>query len=156
MHIVSDAHFFGFFSVAKQFASAEERQHVLSYKFGALYVRDGQTVEEDMFGNVDGSAGFNAFMESLGERVQLEGWQKYRAGLDVSGRNTTGTHSIYTKLNDFEIMFHVSTMLPHRSFDVQQLERKRHIGNDICMIVYRENCTTPWRPNTVESEFIRT
>lgn len=27
-------------------------------------------------------------------------------------------------------MFHVSTLLPHSDRDSQQIERKRHIGND--------------------------
>ena len=42
----------------------------------------------------------------------------------------TGQESIYTKFQDAEIMFHVSTLLPHSARDSQQIERKRHIGND--------------------------
>ena len=69
-------------------------------------------------------------------------------------------------------MFHVSTELPYKKAnDLQQLERKRHIGNDICVLVYREAgarrsrekmegggevSQDKYRPNTVESEFNRT
>ncbi len=45
--------------------------------------------------------------------------------------NTTGTHSVYTRFLGIEIMFHVSTLLPYFEKDKQQVERKRHIGNDV-------------------------
>ena len=34
-------------------------------------------------------------------------------------------------------MFHVSTMLPFTETDVQQVEKKRHIGNDLIVIVFQ-------------------
>lgn len=34
-------------------------------------------------------------------------------------------------------MFHVSTMLPFTVGDTQQLQRKRHIGNDIVAIIFQ-------------------
>lgn len=45
--------------------------------------------------------------------------------------NTTGTHSVYTEHKGFEIMFHVSTLLPFQANDLQRVERKRHLGNDV-------------------------
>lgn len=132
----------------------EKKHRVTSYKFGILYVKDGQTKEEDMFSNEHGSPSFEEFLNMLGQRVELKGWTKYRAGLDVN-RNTTGTHSVYTTFEDYEIMFHVSTLLPYRKSDPQQLERKRHIGNDIGVIIYREvgENTKPYNPATIESEY---
>ncbi len=35
-------------------------------------------------------------------------------------------------------MFHVSTELPFDAADAQCLERKRHLGNDVVVIVYLE------------------
>ena len=32
-----------------------------------------------------GSPGFERFLETLGERIRLKGWDKYRGGLDVKG-----------------------------------------------------------------------
>jgi RAP1 GTPase activating protein 1 len=49
-------------------------------------------------------------------------------------------------------MLHVSTMLPFQERDVQQLERKRHIGNDIVVIVFNES-GGPFNPATFVSEF---
>jgi len=48
----------------------------------------------------------------------------------------------YTSINitpndTVEVMFHVSTYLPYTKDDKQQVERKRHIGNDVAMIVFK-------------------
>lgn len=51
----------------------------------------------------------------------------------------TGRHSVYTMYEGHEIMFHVSTMLPFSKDNRQQVERKRHIGNDIVNIVFLED-----------------
>ena len=45
--------------------------------------------------------------------------------------NNTGTHSIYTTYSDLEVMFHVATLIPSKYADPQQVDRKRHIGNDV-------------------------
>lgn len=36
-------------------------------------------------------------------------------------------------------MFHVAHLLPFRPADDQQIERKRHIGNDIVILLYNES-----------------
>lgn len=62
----------------------------------------------------------------------------------------TGKHSIYTIYEGHEIMFHVSTMLPYSKDNRQQVERKRHIGNDIVNIIFVDNsCQDPAAPHTV-------
>lgn len=48
----------------------------------------------------------------------------------------TGKYSVYTVYEGHEIMFHVSTLLPYSKDNRQQVERKRHIGNDIVNIVF--------------------
>jgi len=93
------------------------------------------------------------FLMFMGEKVKLLGWNKFRGGLNNKD-NATGTHSIYTQYHDFEIMFHVSTYLPHSANDPQQVEKKRHLGNDIVVILFRdENCTDPFDPAVVRSQF---
>jgi len=129
----------------------EERQLIRSYKFGVLYCKAGQTDEEQMFSNEHGSPDFEEFLDALGERVPLQGWPNYRAGLDVKA-GSTGTHSVYTKFKTYEVMYHVSTLLPFSDVNTQQLERKRHIGNDIVVIVFKEGDQT-YDPNCIKSEF---
>jgi len=108
-----------------------------NYKFGILYVAEGQTDENNMFSNVHTSVQYEEFLDFLGTRIELNGWTKYRGGLDVRS-DTTGTHSIYTAYQGYEIMFHVSTLLPFQVEDFQRVERKRHLGNDIVVIIFKE------------------
>ena len=49
---------------------------------------------------------------------------------------STGEYSVYAKLAQFEIMFHVAPLLPHQPDDLQQVERKRHLGNDVVLLVF--------------------
>jgi RAP1 GTPase activating protein 1 len=50
-------------------------------------------------------------------------------------------------------MFHVSTLLPYSKTDSQQLERKRHIGNDIVTIIFQDE-NTPFAPDMIASNFL--
>jgi hypothetical protein len=51
---------------------------------------------------------------------------------------STGSHLWYTRYCGAEIVLHVAHEIPYTERDVQQVERKRHIGNDIVVIVFRE------------------
>ncbi|KAK1882897.1 Signal-induced proliferation-associated 1-like protein 1 [Dissostichus eleginoides] len=121
-------------------------------KVGVMYCRAGQSSEEDMYNNESSGPAFEEFLDLLGERVRLKGWEKYRAQLD-NKTDSTGTHSLYTRYQDYEIMFHVSTMLPYTSNNTQQLLRKRHVGNDIVTIVFQEPGALPFTPKTIRSHF---
>mmetsp|Transcript_43842 Transcript_43842/g.110542 ORF Transcript_43842/g.110542 Transcript_43842/m.110542 type:complete len:502 (-) Transcript_43842:16-1521(-) len=121
-------------------------------KVGVLYAAEGQSTEDVMFNNVSGSRGFNAFLESIGNRVELQTWKGFRGGLDCK-QNSTGTHSIHTFYKSFDIMFHVSTLLPFFPDDSQQIERKRHLGNDIIMIIYKEG-GGPVDPSLFKTQFV--
>uniref|UniRef100_A0A3Q0RUW5 Signal-induced proliferation-associated 1 n=1 Tax=Amphilophus citrinellus TaxID=61819 RepID=A0A3Q0RUW5_AMPCI len=120
-------------------------------KVGIMYCRKGQSSEEDMYNNESSGPAFEEFLDLLGERVRLKGWEKYRAQLD--NKDSTGTHSLYTRYQDYEIMFHVSTMLPYTANNTQQLLRKRHIGNDIVTIVFQEPGALPFTPKSIRSHF---
>ncbi|PSN44994.1 hypothetical protein C0J52_25364, partial [Blattella germanica] len=61
--------------------------------------------------------------------------------------------AVYEVFKDREIIFHVSTLLPYRDSDPQQLQRKRHIGNDIVAIVFQES-NTPFSPDMIASHFL--
>ena len=69
----------------------------------------------------------------------------------------TGKESVYTVYAGHEVMYHVSTMLPHSKDNPQQLERKRHIGNDIVNIIYTDDPTVldTFNPNCIRSQFTR-
>lgn len=138
--------------LANELLSMEERQVIRSYKFGVAYCMAGQSSEADMMANrhETSSPAFKQFLQFLGETIELRGWKGYRAGLDVSGTNQTGTHAVYTKWQGYEIMFHVSTLLPFNEKDKQQLERKRHLGNDIVVIVFQDT-DEPFQLSSISS-----
>ncbi|XP_063812079.1 rap1 GTPase-activating protein 2 isoform X3 [Pseudophryne corroboree] len=123
-----------------------------TFKFGVIYQKYKQTLEEELFGNNEESAAFKEFLSLLGDTVLLQDFKGFRGGLDVA-HGQTGTESIYTVFRDKEIMFHVSTKLPFTEGDTQQLQRKRHIGNDIVAIVFQED-NTPFVPDMIASNFL--
>ncbi|KAF9963445.1 Rap/ran-GAP protein [Mortierella alpina] len=65
-----------------------------------------------------------------------------------------GEYSYYDTWGEgFEIMYHVSTLLPYNTADRQQIQRKRHIGNDIVCIVFVDG-DQPFVPNAIKSQFL--
>ena len=66
---------------------------------------------------------------------------------------------MFTEYRGYEVMFHVSTLLPYSATDKQQLARKRHIGNDICTVIFVDeeaSSTTPsFSPAAISSHFLR-
>uniref|UniRef100_A0A8P4GCX4 RAP1 GTPase activating protein b n=1 Tax=Dicentrarchus labrax TaxID=13489 RepID=A0A8P4GCX4_DICLA len=129
-------------------------EHVISnnFKFGVIYQKFGQTSEEELFGNMEESPAFVELLEFLGHKIELHDFKGFRGGLDVT-HGQTGTESVYTSFHNKEIMFHVSTKLPYTEGDSQQLQRKRHIGNDIVAIVFQEE-NTPFVPDMIQSNFL--
>lgn len=58
-----------------------------------MYCRAGQSSEEDMYNNESSGPAFEEFLDLLGERVRLKGWEKYRAQLDNKSERKTHTHA---------------------------------------------------------------
>ncbi len=131
--------------------SAFEKSNIVStYKVGVLYWKEGQS-ENEAFSN-QMSDSFDRFLHVLGTRIELKGWGKFKGGLNVSEEASTGKESVFTEFRGFQIMFHVSTLLPLHESDVQKLERKRHIGNDIVIVIFKEG-NTPFDPTQLHTQF---
>ncbi|XP_038191732.1 signal-induced proliferation-associated 1-like protein 1 isoform X3 [Arvicola amphibius] len=138
--------------VTEQLMKLDEQGLNYQQKVGIMYCKAGQSTEEEMYNNEAAGPAFEEFLQLLGERVRLKGFEKYRAQLDTK-TDSTGTHSLYTTYKDYEIMFHVSTMLPYTPNNKQQLLRKRHIGNDIVTVVFQEPGAQPFSPKNIRSHF---
>ncbi|XP_041706379.1 GTPase-activating Rap/Ran-GAP domain-like protein 3 isoform X1 [Coregonus clupeaformis] len=140
--------------IQKDLLVLEEQEGSVNFKFGVLYAKDGQLTDDEMFSNETGSESFDKFLNLLGDTISLQGWVGYRGGLDTKN-DTTGMNSIYTVYQGHELMFHISTMLPYSKENKQQVERKRHIGNDIVTIVFQEGeDTSPsFKPSMIRSHF---
>ena len=173
-----------FSKLEKAITQLDGHRTSFSYKFGVLLIRDGQMNESEWFANraehfkdeYDQPHSFTAFCQNIGTIIELKGHQGFSAGLDTKNNNT-GQYSIYNKwLYDpsrraavssppadlsFEIMFHVSTMLPYIENDEQQIQRKRHIGNDLVSIIFLEKSDdelvrvhTRFNPSLIKSQFL--
>uniref|UniRef100_A0A665W017 Signal-induced proliferation-associated 1-like protein 1 n=1 Tax=Echeneis naucrates TaxID=173247 RepID=A0A665W017_ECHNA len=138
--------------VTEQLMKLDEQGLSFQVKVGVMYCRAGQSTEEEMYNNETAGPALEEFLQLLGEKVRLKGFTKYRAQLDTK-TDSTGTHSLYTSYKDYEIMFHVSTLLPYTPNNKQQLLRKRHIGNDIVTIVFQEPGAHPFTPKAIRSHF---
>lgn len=76
----------------------------------------------------------------------------YRGGLDTR-HGQTGDSAVYEVFRGREVLFHVASLLPYSPGDAQQLQRKRHIGNDIVAIIFQEE-PTPFSPDMIASHFL--
>ncbi|XP_006871527.1 PREDICTED: signal-induced proliferation-associated 1-like protein 3 isoform X1 [Chrysochloris asiatica] len=138
--------------VTEQLLKLDEQGLCRKHKVGILYCKAGQSSEEEMYNNEEAGPAFEEFLSLIGEKVCLKGFTKYAAQLDVK-TDSTGTHSLYTTYQDYEIMFHVSTLLPYTPNNRQQLLRKRHIGNDIVTVIFQEPGALPFTPKNIRSHF---
>uniref|UniRef100_A0A4W6DLL0 Signal-induced proliferation-associated 1 like 2 n=1 Tax=Lates calcarifer TaxID=8187 RepID=A0A4W6DLL0_LATCA len=130
----------------------DQQELNFQHKVGVLFCRAGQTTEEQMYNNETGSPALDQFLDLLGHRVRLKGFTKYRAQLDTTG-DSTGSHSVYTTFREFELMFHVSTLLPYTANDTQQVLRKRHIENNTVTVIFQEPNAPPFSPRNIRSHF---
>jgi hypothetical protein len=147
--IVSDS------TYTDDFAMLENKLVVNTLKVGVLYVKPGQTKENEMLSNDMGSEAFEEFLSFLGEKIRLKDWDKFAGGLDTK-KDSTGTHAIYTTYSKVEMIFHVSTLLgnPQRDrTDPEWIQEKKvHIGNDIVVLVYLEG-NQLFEPDSIISQF---
>ncbi|KAL7717941.1 Rap GTPase-activating protein [Entamoeba marina] len=109
------------------------------YKFGVLYGSKGQTTENQFYMNQDGSPYFNQFLKLLGNEIELQGYRGYCGGLDTTcNQNGKYTYTTQFSNNHIECIFHVSTLIPFDSTNEYQPERKRFIGNDLVVLIFKE------------------
>ncbi|XP_015805659.3 rap1 GTPase-activating protein 2 isoform X2 [Nothobranchius furzeri] len=130
----------------------DEHRVSSNFKFGVIYQKEGQLTEEDILSNNEESEEFKDFLMILGETVQLQGFTGFRGGLDVC-HGQTGSEAVFTSFHGRDVMFHVATKLPFTEGDPQQLQRKRHIGNDIVAVVFQEG-QTPFLCDVIKSHFL--
>lgn len=117
-------------------------------KLGLVEMRSGQTTDDAMYSNRNPSPALERFLALLGpvcDAAQLDG---FRGGLH-------GTHRcIASQIGEVQVVWHVAALLPFSALDPQQVERKRHIGNDVVVVVFLEpGCETPFSPAYFRSHF---
>lgn len=117
-------------SFPEDFRLLEEKhpQQKKAFKVAIVYCKKDQTTAKQMFSNavLDIPSKFFDFVDNFGERVNLEGWTKYR------GDMRPPSVCYYSTWKNFEIVYHVAPF-----FDDE--EKRRLIGNDILVIFYYDS-----------------
>eukprot|EP01102_Stenamoeba_stenopodia_P011524 TRINITY_DN3552_c0_g2_i4.p1 TRINITY_DN3552_c0_g2~~TRINITY_DN3552_c0_g2_i4.p1 ORF type:complete len:873 (-),score=219.76 TRINITY_DN3552_c0_g2_i4:312-2930(-) len=138
----------------EEMVAFEKKEISTKLKFGVLYVKPGQSTEDEMYNNAIGSKQQDEFLDFLGDIIVLENWPRFAGGLDTTGRNNDGEYSYFTIHGDYEIMFHVSTKIKFNENDPQQVQRKKHLGNDVVLIIFKDaEDISPFKPSSMVSQF---
>ena len=74
-------------SVDDLFCDFENKEKVTHYKFGVLYVKEGQTNEDEIYSNTDMSQDFEEFLGILCGKIDLLGFTGNGEGLDTKCTN---------------------------------------------------------------------
>ena len=121
-------------------------------KIGVIYVGPGQQNQREILSNTHDTAslGFHNFLLSLGVPVDLRKHKWYNGKLETS--NNSFPYSLYYSDMRYNVMFHVSTLLPNKSDDQQRILKKKHIGNDNVHIIWCENANG-YDPTVITSQF---
>eukprot|EP01028_Stygiella_incarcerata_P005580 TRINITY_DN2343_c1_g1_i2.p1 TRINITY_DN2343_c1_g1~~TRINITY_DN2343_c1_g1_i2.p1 ORF type:complete len:1241 (+),score=324.07 TRINITY_DN2343_c1_g1_i2:259-3981(+) len=120
------------------------------HKIGVVFVGTGQKTEADILQNSRGSERYERFLRNLGWLVDLGQHRGFMGGLDSDLSN--GQYAPYFADVEMEVIFHVVTMMPTKFGDPQQIQKKRHVGNDHVHIVWTEN-PYEYRVKTIRSQF---
>jgi hypothetical protein len=117
-------------------------------KIGVVYVGEAQEDQRAIFKNDAGSKEYNDFLLGLGWSVDLKSHKGFLGGLDA----TCGSSAPYWANASYEVIFHCATRMPTIDTDPQQIQKKRHVGNDIVHIIWSEHCRD-YHPATITSQF---
>eukprot|EP01091_Cochliopodium_minus_P009645 TRINITY_DN2415_c1_g4_i3.p1 TRINITY_DN2415_c1_g4~~TRINITY_DN2415_c1_g4_i3.p1 ORF type:complete len:1262 (+),score=390.11 TRINITY_DN2415_c1_g4_i3:647-4432(+) len=126
-----------------------DKRHVREIvKIGALLVKEGQESQEEILKNDKRTKLYSDFMQGMAWTVNLEDHQGFLGGLSTKN----GDKAVYWSNPTVEVIFHDICLMPTNSNDPQQIKKKKHVGNDICTIVWSEN-KKDYDPSTVTSQF---
>lgn len=131
----------------KLFDGARSRE---CHKIGVIYVPPHHEDQFSMLRVECGSDSYRSFIEGLGWQVPLSYHNGFNGKLDRN--QSTGTHAPYFADAIREILFHVTTQMPTDPQDAQQVNKKRHVGNDQVQVVYSEH-DRDYRPETISTQF---
>eukprot|EP00299_Pterocystis_sp_00344_P012681 c6120_g1_i3.p1 GENE.c6120_g1_i3~~c6120_g1_i3.p1 ORF type:complete len:639 (+),score=133.24 c6120_g1_i3:151-1917(+) len=131
----------------KLFDQARSRE---CHKIGVIYAAAHHEDQSAMLKLQCGSQAYRAFIDGLGWQVPLSCHNGFNGKLDRN--QSTGTHAPYFADSLREALFHVTSQMPTDPNDPQQINKKRHVGNDQVQIVYSEH-DRDYRPETISTQF---
>ncbi|TDH66567.1 hypothetical protein CCR75_006474 [Bremia lactucae] len=123
-------------------------------KIGVIYVDKKQHTQQEILHNDNGSRAYELFLLQLGWHVDMETHRGFVGGLDTNPKSlSNGKTTLYYASSHSEVIYHVVTMMPTKASDLQQIDKKRHVGNDYVHIVWSDNVTQNYDPSTITSHF---
>ncbi|EGZ18421.1 hypothetical protein PHYSODRAFT_332215 [Phytophthora sojae] len=123
-------------------------------KIGVIYVGKRQHTQQEILHNEKGSRAYESFLSQLGWKVDMQTHRGFVGGLDTNPKSlSNGKTTLYYATSHSEVMFHVVTMMPTKASDPQQIDKKRHVGNDYVHIVWSDNAAQAYDPSTITSHF---
>ncbi|RMX62071.1 hypothetical protein DD238_007203 [Peronospora effusa] len=123
-------------------------------KIGVIYVGKNQHTQQEILHNEKGSRGYELFVSQLGWKVDMLTHRGFVGGLDTNPKSlSNGKTTLYYASSHSEVVYHVVTMMPTKSSDPQQIDKKRHVGNDYVHIVWSDNANQSYDPSTITSHF---
>jgi signal-induced proliferation-associated 1 like protein 1 len=106
-------------------------------KIAFIFQRSNERNESEILSNNKMSIEMEDFLDLISTRIQLEGFNKYRADLDTKS-NQHGSYSYFTIFENHQIMFNVAPIIPQEKNDEQFIQRKSLIANSLICIVFQE------------------
>ena len=126
-------------AVIRAFESFDRTSALDSHKAGVIYLGEDQTMEEEIFQNVQGSPDYIEFLEDLGSLRRLKGAKFNTQGLDRTD-DMDGQHAIVWNNEVTELVFHITTLMPNNGdVNMNTANKKRHIGNDFVNIIFNNS-----------------
>ncbi|KAG3201744.1 hypothetical protein JG687_00003181 [Phytophthora cactorum] len=123
-------------------------------KIGVIYVGKKQHTQQELLHNEKGSRAYELFLAQLGWKVDMQTHRGFVGGLDTNPKSlSNGESTLYYASSHSEVIYHVVTMMPTKPSDPQQIDKKRHVGNDYVHIVWSDNATQNYDPSTITSHF---
>ena len=123
-------------------------------KIGVIYVDKNQYTQQEILHNEKGSRAYELFLSQLGWKVNMQTHRGFVGGLDTNPRSLSdGKTTLYYASSHSEVIYHVVTMIPTKPSDPQQIDKKRHVGNDYVHIVWSDNANQSYDPSTITSHF---
>ncbi|XP_038677009.1 tuberin isoform X4 [Scyliorhinus canicula] len=125
-----------------------------THKIGVVYVGEGQTNNEvEILSNAYGSSRYAQFLTGLGKLIYLQDCnpeQIFLGGLDTYGDDGQFTYCWHDDI--MQAIFHIATLMPNRESDKACCNKKRHIGNDYVVVIYKDT-EEEYKLGTIKGQF---
>ncbi len=127
----------------KELDKRQNREHV---KVGCLRVARGHATQKEMLHLEARSAGFRDMVDAMAWSVDLE------SHLGFGGQLPKRGSAPYWASQSTELVFHDTTRMPTDDGDEQQIQKKKHVGNDHVSVIWSEHYAE-YDPEVIKSQF---